>query len=97
MVQRVLLLVWQQILPHNLRESVDACVALIDNPDLTNYDLCKKVKAPDFPTGGTILNSNTELKEIYATGQGGVRLRGNWELEKMHVNIMSSLQKFHIQ
>ena len=71
-----------KILPHNLRESVDACVALIDNPDLTNYDLCKKVKAPDFPTGGTILNSNTELKEIYATGQGGVRLRGNWELEK---------------
>ena len=44
MVQRVLLLVWQlKILPHNLRESVDACVALIDNPDLTNYDL-QKVK-----------------------------------------------------
>jgi DNA gyrase subunit A len=78
-----------KILPHNLRESIDACVALIDNPDLTNYDLCKKVKAPDFPTGGTILNTNTELKEIYATGQGGVRLRGNWELEK-------DTRKYHV-
>ena len=39
----------------------------------------QEVKAPDFPTGGTILN---RTDEIYATGQGGVRLRGNWELEK---------------
>src|SRR5439155_20309 len=42
--------------------------------------LCRWVKGPDFPTGGQILNSLDELKEIYKTGSGSIRLRGSWDL-----------------
>jgi DNA gyrase/topoisomerase IV subunit A len=65
--------------PHNLGEISTALLRLIDNPDLTPAQLCRWVKGPDFPTGGQILNSPDELKEIYRTGSGGVRLRGTWE------------------
>jgi len=64
--------------PHNLTEVVDALVAMIHAPDLTNKDLCKYVKGPDFPTGGEILNTRSELRAIYDTGQGSVRLRGQY-------------------
>ncbi len=65
--------------PHNLGEVCTALVKLLDNQDLTAVQLCRYVKAPDFPTGGQILNSSEELKEIYRTGSGAVRLRGTWE------------------
>ena len=65
--------------PHNLGEVCTALVKLLDNPDLTAVQLCRYVKAPDFPTGGQILNSSEELKEIYKTGSGAIRLRGTWE------------------
>ena len=65
--------------PHNLGEVCTALVKLLDNPDLTSVQLCKYVKGPDFPTGGQILNTAEELKEIYRTGSGGVRLRATWE------------------
>ena len=45
-------------------------IKLLDNPDLTSAQLCRYVKGPDFPTGGQILNSADELKEIYKTGSG---------------------------
>ncbi len=65
--------------PHNLGEISTALVKLLDNPDLTTTQLCRYVKAPDFPTGGQILNSPEELREIYRTGSGTVRLRATWE------------------
>jgi DNA gyrase subunit A len=65
--------------PHNLGEVCTALVKLLDNPDLTAVQLCRYVKAPDFPTGGQILNSSDELKQIYKTGSGAIRLRGTWE------------------
>ncbi|MCY4612540.1 MAG: DNA topoisomerase 4 subunit A [Nitrospira sp.] len=64
--------------PHNLGEVVNGAVALIDNRACTIADLMKSIKGPDFPTGGEILNSRTELREIYETGQGLVRLRGEF-------------------
>ena len=64
--------------PHNLTEVVEALVAMIHEPDLSNKDLCKFIKAPDFPTGGEILNSRRELRQIYESGQGAVRLRGQY-------------------
>jgi len=70
-----------RIPPHNLREVIDAAVLLIDQPDADVSALCRKLKAPDFPTGGVILNSALELREIYETGHGSVRLRGRWVLE----------------
>ncbi len=65
--------------PHNLAEICAALVKLLDNPDLSSVQLCRYVKGPDFPTGGQILNSADELKEIYRTGSGTVRLRATWE------------------
>ena len=67
--------------PHNLGEVVQAAIALINHRDCSLADLMKHVKGPDFPTGGEILNSRSELKEIYQTGQGSVRLRGEYKIE----------------
>ena len=65
--------------PHNLTEVCTALVKLLDNPDLTSVQLCRYVKGPDFPTGGQMLNAPDELKQIYKTGSGAIRLRGTWE------------------
>jgi DNA gyrase subunit A len=65
--------------PHNLTEVCTALLKLADNEDLTSVQLCRYVKGPDFPTGAQILNSADELKEIYKTGSGTVRLRATWE------------------
>ncbi len=65
--------------PHNLNEVCTALSKLLDNPDLSSVHLCRYIKGPDFPTGGQILNSPEELKEIYKTGSGAIRLRGTWE------------------
>jgi DNA gyrase subunit A len=65
--------------PHNLGEVCTALLRLLDNPDLTSLQLCRWVKGPDFPTGGQVLNSADELKEIYRTGSGTIRLRATWE------------------
>ncbi|HVR02450.1 MAG TPA: DNA topoisomerase IV subunit A [Polyangia bacterium] len=68
--------------PHNLAEVCAAAVALIDDKSLETKDLLKYIKGPDFPTGGLVTNSKKELREIYETGQGGVRVRGEWKTEK---------------
>ncbi len=65
--------------PHNLSEICTALIKLADNPDLSTLQLCRWVKGPDFPTGGHLLNSPEELKEIYRTGSGSLRLRATWE------------------
>jgi DNA gyrase subunit A len=65
--------------PHNLNEVCTALIKLLDNQELTSAQLCRYIKGPDFPTGGHILNSPNELKEIYKTGQGSVRIRATWE------------------
>src|SRR5712672_2299107 len=66
--------------PHNLAEVCTALIKLLDNEDLSTAQLCRWVKGPDFPTGGQILNSQAELKEIYTTGSGSIRLRGTWDI-----------------
>ncbi|HEX2309139.1 MAG TPA: DNA topoisomerase (ATP-hydrolyzing), partial [Vicinamibacterales bacterium] len=65
--------------PHNLAEVCTALIKLAENPDLSTAQLCRWVKGPDFPTGGHILNTPEELKEIYKTGSGAIRLRATWE------------------
>jgi DNA gyrase subunit A len=65
--------------PHNLNEICTALIKLLANADLSSVQLCRYVKGPDFPTGGQMLNSPEELKEIYKTGSGAIRLRATWE------------------
>jgi len=56
---------------------------MIDEPDLDVKGLLKHLKGPDFPTGGEILNARRELREIYETGQGPIRLRGEYTVENL--------------
>jgi DNA gyrase subunit A len=65
--------------PHNLKEVVDATVHLIDNKEATTEDLLKFIKGPDFPTGGIAYNQ-TDINHAYATGRGGVVVRGVAEI-----------------
>jgi DNA gyrase subunit A len=69
--------------PHNFSEVVTALVAMVDDPEITTANLLKYVKGPDFPTGGEILTSKRELREIYETGQGAIKLRGEWQVESL--------------
>ena len=69
--------------PHNLTELCDALIDLSKHKDLEVKDLLKHIKGPDFPTGGQILNSRAELRTIYETGQGSVRVRGEWKTEEL--------------
>jgi DNA gyrase subunit A len=67
--------------PHNLNELVDATVHQIDHPDASLDDLLEYVKGPDFPTGG-IVYGRESLRTAYATGRGGVVVRGVAEVEE---------------
>lgn len=66
--------------PHNLTETVNACVALIDNPDSTIDDLMELLPGPDFPTHG-IINGNRGIREAYETGRGRVQIRAKTTVE----------------
>ncbi len=68
--------------PHNPTEIIDAALAMIDKPDITDGALTKIVKGPDFPTGGIILGHDG-IKSAYKTGRGSIRLRAKVEIEKM--------------
>jgi DNA gyrase subunit A len=68
------------MMPHNLSEVVDACVAYIDDRDISIDDLIKHVKGPDFPTGGTIYGFEG-IKTGFHTGRGRVVLRGKVNIE----------------
>ncbi len=66
--------------PHNMTESVNASIAVLENPDITIPELMKHISAPDFPTGGTIYGYNG-VKEAYETGRGRIIIRAKAEIE----------------
>ena len=66
--------------PHNLTESINATIALIDNPELSIAELMEHIKAPDFPTGGIIYGYNG-VKEAFETGRGRILIRAKAEVE----------------
>ena len=69
--------------PHNLSEVVSGIVAYIDNYDITIEELMAHIKAPDFPTGGTIYGYDG-VKEAFLTGRGRVMMRGKAEIEEVN-------------
>jgi len=75
--------------PHNLTESINASIALLDNPDITVEELMQHIPAPDFPTGGTIYGY-AGVKDAYLTGRGRVviRARATIEQEANHETIV---------
>lgn len=68
--------------PHNLAETIEACVYLMNHPDATLDEILKIMPGPDFPTGGTILGT-MGIKETYAKGKGRIVVRGQAEIEEM--------------
>lgn len=66
--------------PHNLTETINACLLLLDKPDATFSDIMGKIKAPDFPTAG-IIHGLGSVREAYKTGNGRVVMRGRAEIE----------------
>ena len=79
--------------PHNLKEICSALVALLDNRETPLEKLGRHIQGPDFPTGGVILNSQAEIQQIYATGQGSIKLRGTYERdpEKPNAALITSI------
>ena len=67
--------------PHNLREVIDACICVLDNPNATLDDLMEHIKGPDFPTRGIIMG-RSGIRAAYATGKGHIRVRARTEMEE---------------
>ncbi len=73
--------------PHNLGEIAAACIHLLDHPDCDVDALCELVPAPDFPGGAEIITPREELRKLYQTGNGAVRMRARFERENGDVVI----------
>jgi topoisomerase-4 subunit A len=73
--------------PHNLKEVASALIHLIDNPKASIANLMKHIKGPDYPTGGELVSSAADIKEIYETGGGTLRLRASYKMEGSEIVI----------
>ncbi len=69
--------------PHNLREIVQACCSIIEDPEITDEQIFDIVKGPDFPTGGIIMGIKG-IREYYRSGKGSIRVRGRVNTEQTH-------------
>ena len=69
--------------PHNLTEVINACVAVLDDPEVTAVDLMEHISGPDFPTGGIIMG-RSGIRAAYATGRGKVVIRARTEFEEFN-------------
>lgn len=69
--------------PHNVGEICDALLHIIKSPDAQVQEIVEFIKAPDFPTGGTLVESPENILKAYQTGKGSFRLRGKWEKEEL--------------
>jgi len=68
--------------PHNIRELVQACVHLLEHPKATVEELCEFVQGPDYPTDAEIITPREEIRRMYASGGGSIRMRARFEREK---------------
>ncbi|MGB4115474.1 MAG: DNA topoisomerase IV subunit A [Polaromonas sp.] len=72
-----------EIPSHNLREVADACIALIKTPKLPDDELYSIIAGPDYPGGGQIISSATEIAAAYITGRGSLKVRARWKIEDL--------------
>lgn len=71
-----------EIPPHNLREVIDACIAVMERPDISMEEIRTFVKGPDFPTGGIIMGEDG-IQDAYASGKGRIYIRSKTEIETL--------------
>ncbi|MEM7652897.1 MAG: DNA topoisomerase IV subunit A [Pseudomonadota bacterium] len=69
--------------PHNAADNCDALLHLIEHPNASMETLVAKLRGPDFPTGGVLVEDQSAILEAYRTGRGGFRVRARWEVEKL--------------
>lgn len=72
-----------EIPSHNLQEVARACVALIKDRELNQQQLMAFISGPDYPGGGQIISSTSEIAEAYASGRGSLKLRARWQIEDL--------------
>ena len=72
-----------EIPSHNLREVADACVALIKSPKMSDAELLQILPAPDYPGGGQIISSASDIADAYRTGRGSLKVRARWSIEDL--------------
>ena len=72
-----------EIPSHNLREIADACIALIKMPSLPQDELLAIVPGPDYPGGGQIISSASDIADAYRTGRGSLKVRARWKIEEL--------------
>lgn len=72
-----------EIPPHNLKEVADATVAMMKNPKISEQEVLALVPGPDFPGGGQIISSPSEIAEIYQGGRGSLKVRARWVIEEL--------------
>lgn len=69
--------------PHNAIELIDACLALIEDKDLSTEAIMDYIPGPDFPTGGVIVEPKENILNAYETGKGSIRVRSKWHVEDL--------------
>jgi topoisomerase-4 subunit A len=72
-----------EIPSHNLREVADACVALIKSPKLTHEELLALIPGPDYPGGGQITSTASDIADAYRSGRGSLKVRARWKIEEL--------------
>ena len=72
-----------EIPSHNLREVADACVALVKNAKLTDDELFALLPGPDYPGGGQIISSESDIRAAYESGRGSLKVRARWQVEDL--------------
>jgi len=73
--------------PHNLREVAAACIRLLEQPGATVAELCEHVLGPDYPTEAEIISPIADIRRIYESGTGSLRMRATWEREEGNIVI----------
>ena len=74
--------------PHNLTETIKACIKLLKNPDISIGELCKIIQAPDLPTSAEIITPKDELIKMYETGRGNYKMRATYHIDESDKNIV---------
>lgn len=72
-----------EIPPHNLAEVSQACIQLLEQPNLDDEELYALIPGPDFPGGGQIITSASDITQVYKQGRGSIKVRARWEIEEL--------------
>lgn len=81
--------------PHNLREVVEACIALLDKKTMTDDELFERVQGPDYPNHAQVITPKSEMQRLYQTGNGTIRQRSNYAVED-GVNVVVDALPFQV-